>query len=634
MADLPAHLAHLERLVELERAEERSRFDLERSSLSLSARQERGHALLDLKVTELRALAGRMLVELAPTRHGREIPASLIGAGTPVRLARRRAEDDEEVRGVVSRLSRGRITVALDALPPDWVESGVVCLELIPSEVTYERLQAGLRRLARGESKTLEQWRSLLVGNRAPQFDPHPERHEAPQLNAEQVEALNLAMNARDVALVHGPPGTGKTTVLAEIIERAAARGERVLAAAASNLAVDNLLERVAPSGLKVLRLGHVARVLEPLLPLTLEEQTEAHPSQTLARELLDEAHALLARSKKLAARGRSTTRFAESRQARFDAARLFSEARERMRGVREQIVSGAQVVFVTCTGAEVELLDRQQFDLAVIDEATQATEPAVLLPLMKARRAVLAGDPCQLSPTVLSPEAARQGLARSLFERWLELFGPAIGRTLREQHRMHEAIMAFPSRAMYRGELRAHPLVAGWTLADLPGVQGSCDLSPLLFLDTAGKGFDDEVGEDGESRRNPQEAALVARRVRALLQAGVPPSGISVIAPYSAQVQQLRALLPGDEMEIDTVDGFQGRENDAVVVSLTRSNALGELGFLNDIRRMNVAITRARRQLLVVGDSATLGGHAFYRGFIDQATAAGGYRSAWDEPG
>ncbi len=636
MPEIAEHVARLERLLELERREERARFDLERSSLSLEARQEKGHALLDLRAQDTRALAGRVLVELAPSRQGAEVPTTLVGAGSIVRVTRRRgAEDDEEVRAVVARLSRTRVAIALDGAPPDWVDGGgAVCLELLPNDVTYERQRAGLRRLAKAEGKALDRWRALLAGQRPPELDPHPERHASEALNPEQNEALSLSLAARDVALVHGPPGTGKTTVLAEVVERAVARGERVLASAASNAAVDNLLARVAPSGLRVLRLGHVARVSEALLALTLEEQIDSHESQGIARELLDEAHALLARSRKQAARGRAADRLAQAREARREAGRLFAEARERMRAVRERIVSEAQVVFATCTGAETELLERQEFDLAVVDEATQATEPSVLLAILRAKRAVLAGDPFQLPPTVLSPEAAKAGLSRSLFERLLAEHGPGIARMLREQHRMHERIMAYPSRALYRGELRAHPDVAAHTLAQLPGVAASARLErPVVFLDTAGKGFDDETGEDGESRRNPQEAALVAARVRELLAAGVPPAGISVIAPYSAQVQALRSLLPVEGLEIDTVDGFQGRENEAVVVSLTRSNAAGEVGFLADVRRMNVAITRARRHLLVVGDSATVSAHPFYRDFLEHVTASGGYESAWDEP-
>lgn len=632
MPEIVRHIAELERLLEIERREERARHAIERSALSLEGRQERGHALLDLKAADSRSLAGRVLVELVPARPGREIPSTLIGAGSLVHVVRRRSEDDEEVSGVVARLSRTHLSLALDGPPPDWVELGNVCLELLPNDVTYERQRSGLRRLATAEGKTFDRWRGLLVGDRAPEFEVHSGAQSSPRLNPEQNEALSLALAARDVALVHGPPGTGKTTVLAAIVERAVARGERVVAAAASNLAVDNLLERVVASGLRVVRLGHAARVTEALLPYTLEEQIQRHEAHGIARDLLDEAHGLLARSRKQAARGRSADRFAQARAARREAGKLFAEARERMRAVREQIVASAHVVFATCTGAEVDLLDRQELDLAVVDEATQATEPSVLLPMLRARRAVLAGDPCQLPPTVLSPDAARAGLARSLFERLLAMHGPKIARMLREQHRMHERIMAFPSRALYSGELRAHPDVADHLLAELEGASRSEALrEPIVFLDTAGKGFEDQAGEDGESRHNLQEAELVALRVRALIDAGVTPACISVIAPYSAQVQVLRSLLPIDGLEIDTVDGFQGRENEAVVVSLTRSNAEAEIGFLADIRRMNVAITRARRHLLVVGDSATVGAHPFYRGFIEHVTEVGGYRSAWD---
>jgi superfamily I DNA and/or RNA helicase len=625
---LEDHVAALVRLLELERAEEVRRFELEQSGLSPEARQERGHAIVGLVAVETRSLAGRVLAHLAPSREGAQIPSSQIGAGSIVRVSLRRGEE-EPVTGVVSRLSRATLAVAFDGAPPLWLDDGSLVLELVPSAVTYERQRAGLSRLLQGSERHLEKWRALLTGIRAPTFRGSGEFFSSEPLNPEQREAVRLSLTADDLALVHGPPGTGKTTVLAEVVLSAVARGERVLASAASNTAVDNLLARVAGRGVKGVRLGHVARVDEALIPYTLDEQLEASEAKGIARELLDEAHALLAKARKLASRGRSAERFQEAREARSQASRRFAEARERLRGVRAQIVQRAQVVFATCTGAQAEVLDGERFDLAVIDEATQATEPSALLALLRARKAVLAGDPAQLPPTVLSQEAARGGLARSLFERLLSTHGPGVARMLREQHRMHAQIMAFPSRELYGSELRAHPRVAGHTLDELPGVNAG--RPPLSFIDTAGKGFEDEAGEDGESRRNPLEAALVAREVQALLSSGLSPAQVSVIAPYDAQVQTLRALLPFPDLEVDTVDGFQGRENEAVVVSLTRSNPNGEVGFLADIRRMNVAITRARRHLLVVGDSATVSSHPFYRRFVDHVTLCGGYVSAWE---
>lgn len=631
--DLGTHIDALARLLELERAEERERLQQAREALTAEQRQQSGLVLLDLQVADVRSLAGRFLVTFAPRRAGMEFASQRPGAGAIVRLVRRRPQDDDEKpSGVIARRSRTQVQVAFEQPLPDWAEDGAVNLELLPNDVSYERQRAGLARLRGGAEKHLDRWRKILTGEVAPEFDAHLPFSPSDALNPEQNEALRLALAAKDLALVHGPPGTGKTTVLAELIVRSVRRGEKVLVSAASNTAVDNLLERLVEAGVEVVRLGHVARVSEALLPWTLDEKIQTHTSQGIAKDLLDRAHQLLAHSRKQIERGRSRERFQNAREARREASELFKEARRMMRGVREQILDSAQVVCATCAGSEVELLDRHLFDLAVVDEATQATEPAALLPVLRARRAVLAGDHRQLPPTVLSQSAASQGLSRSLFERMLELHGPSISRMLREQHRMNERIMRFPSDQLYGGELRAHPAVAGHTLSDLPHVVGDGP-GPLEFLDTAGKGFDEEIAPGTESTRNPGEAQLVAREVRKLIDLGVKPEEIAVIAPYDAQVQTLRALLPEPGLEIDTVDGFQGREREAVIVSLTRSNADAQVGFLADIRRMNVAITRARRYLLVVGDSATVSAHPFYSAFVDEVTSAGGYRSAWDEP-
>lgn len=303
------------------------------------------------------------------------------------------------------------------------------------------------------------------------------------------------------------------------------------------------------------------------------------------------------------------------------------------------------------------------RFDWALLDEATQATEPLSLLAFLRARRLVLAGDPCQLPPTVLSQAAQARGLAVSLLERLLADHadhgpGPERMTLLREQHRMHRDIMAFPSQEFYRGALRCHPAAADRTLAALRPPAGeesetaaALDVPPFLFIDTAGKGWDAERPEGSDSFHNPGEAELLLQRVRLLLEAGLAPQHIGVIAPYSAQVALLRALAPSrlgaeaaSAVEIDSVDGFQGREKEAVLVSLVRAGAArsgprpGEqpgsqatIGFLADLRRLNVALTRARRHLVLIGDSATLGGHPCYARLIAHAEAQGAYRSAWE---
>jgi ATP-dependent RNA/DNA helicase IGHMBP2 len=287
-------------------------------------------------------------------------------------------------------------------------------------------------------------------------------------------------------------------------------------------------------------------------------------------------------------------------------------------------VLERAQVVLATLTSLDAPPLAGRRFPLAVVDEATQAVEPALYLALLRADRAVLAGDHLQLPPTILSAAAQAGGLGVSLFERLIALHGDAAKVTLAEQHRMNARIMAFPSEALYGGALRAHPAVADRAI----------DAAPLEVVDTSGRGFEEETPPGSDSRQNEGEATLAAAEVARVLALGIPPGEIAVISPYDAQVQRLRQLLAAEVeggLEVDTVDGFQGREKEAVIVSLVRANETGEVGFLADVRRMNVALTRARSKLVVVGDGATVSRHPFYDRFLRHAEASGAWRSAWD---
>jgi superfamily I DNA and/or RNA helicase len=311
------------------------------------------------------------------------------------------------------------------------------------------------------------------------------------------------------------------------------------------------------------------------------------------------------------------------------DARALLAEARRLEARAEAEVLDGCDVVLATLTSLDGPALAGRRWALAVVDEATQAVEPATYLALLRVERAVLAGDHLQLPPTVLSAAAQAGGLGVSLFERLVEVHGDAVKVTLAEQHRMNARIMAFPSEALYAGALRAHPAAADRPLDD----------SPLEVVDTSGRGFEEETPEGSESKVNPGEAALVAHEVRTILARGLAPGDVAVIAAYDAQVQRLRDLLAAEVeagLEVDTVDGFQGREKEAVVVSLVRANAEGEVGFLADVRRMNVAITRARAKLVVVGDGATVARHPFYERYLRHAEQTGAWRSAWErgEPG
>ena len=628
--DLDQHLKALGALLDIERAAEKERFLEARARLTLAQREARGFVLVDVEAIEEGGLAGRSLVTYARPG-GRELGGSEIGVGSIVRvLPKRHAEsggrrdaeaEDDAPSGLVARRQRARLSIAFDDAPPDWATEGRVVIELQPSSVTYQRLSGAVRRM-----REARRWHAVLRGE-PPRFEARPRAGEpAAALNAEQQAALDLAERAQDVMLVHGPPGTGKTTVLVEVIRRAVARSEKVLASAPSNLAVDNLVERLVAAGVDVVRLGHPARVLPSVVEHTLDQRTRVHDQARIAADLVKEALRLRADARKSKQR-RGPGRFSDARASEREARKLMAEARELEDRAESAVLENAQVICATLTGLESRVLQDwsatpdgpRRFDLTVVDEATQSVEPAVYLALLRADRAVLAGDPRQLPPTVLSSEA--QALSVSLFER-LSAAHPESMVTLAEQYRMNEKIMRYPSDALYAGKLRAHRSVAHHAIDD----------APLLMIDTAGRGFEEETPEGSESKMNSGEAELAAAEVRKLLLAGVRAQDIAVITPYDAQAQKLRQVLEDEpELEIDTVDGFQGREKEAVVVSLVRSNDSGELGFVADLRRINVALTRARKKLIVIGDSATVARHPFYAGFVRYAESIGAWRSAWD---
>jgi hypothetical protein len=617
--DLAHHLTRLSALLEAERAEERRRFEEARGRLSVGEREARGIAIADVEAVDESALAGRALVTYG--RRGLALGGGRVGVGSVVSVTLRREARPDAPSGVVARRTRTAVAVAFDEPPPDWATDGRVVLELEPSQVTWERLAAGIARLR--DEPAGRRWHAPLTGG-VPRFLRTARGPAlAHALNAEQAAALDLADRAEDLALIHGPPGTGKTTVLVEVVRRAAARGEKVLAAAPSNLAVDNLVERLAAERLSCVRLGHPARVLPALLAHTLESRTEGHEAARIAKGLVEEALALR-RSAAKRRQKRGPGRFSEARAGEREARTLLAEARALEARAAADVLDRADVVLATLTSLDAPVLAGRRYPLAVVDEATQAVEPALYLALLRADRAVLAGDHLQLPPTVLSAAAQEGGLGVSLFERLVPLAGPGARVTLAEQHRMNARIMAFPSEALYAGALRAHPAARDRAI----------DEAPLEVVDTAGRGFEEETPAGSDSKQNPGEAELVAAEVASLLARGLPPDGVAVISPYDAQVQRIRQLLAAEVergLEVDTVDGFQGREKEAVIVSLVRSNEPGEVGFLADVRRMNVALTRARAKLVVVGDGATVSRHPFYARFLAHAEATGAWRSAWD---
>ncbi|MFT3924589.1 MAG: AAA domain-containing protein [Myxococcales bacterium] len=628
----------LERLKALwlrERLATRERFRQERSTLSLAERVERGLALEDLHVSDAEAVAGGRLRLWLETRGSIDLDDVRISNGEPVSLWWQAPDEPEAISAVVSRRARGKLALVVDGDVPERIWDGGFQLDREAPESTFDRGERAITRLiaARTGSPEAILREALLRGTSKLSQASEPTFLDG-ELNPPQRVAVSLALAAAPLSLIHGPPGTGKTRTLVEVIRQCVQRGERVLVTAASNTAVDNLAERLIAHRVPLVRLGHPARVSPEVEGATLDALVEVSDASKLARTWNREAEQLRRTADKRLARGAITYR--ERRGMLQEASRLIGDARALLASAQDLVLAQAKVICATCAGADSKLMQRFPVDRVVIDEATQAPDPMSLIALLKAPKAVLAGDPMQLPPTVIDEEAAHNGLASTWFER-VATMQPELVALLRVQHRMHETLMHFPSQSMYQGQLLATPSVAQHTLEELGMRPDSLRPGVLVFIDSAGRGWEEEHASNDPSSRNPQQAERAAAELKRLLRRGLAPDQVAVITPYEAQARLLRSLLAeerGQGLEIGTVDGFQGREKEAIIVDLVRSNPDRALGFLTDIRRMNVALTRAKRFLLVLGDSATLGGHDYYDAFLRTVEREGTWVSAWaDDP-
>lgn len=636
------HFRRLAALMASEAKAENEQLQQQVQRLAPAAAEATGNSLIGLTIRdEVAGLGGRVLVTLGKRNQQLELPWTRLRVGSPVQLSEENVATMQGWRGVVSQLRRENVQVALQQWPEAQSDRPTFRLDLAGDEIAHQREAAALAAAEGAKGDRLAALRAVLLGEAPALFQPvAPLSPTAGDLNPSQQAAVAHALAAEDVAIIHGPPGTGKTTAVVELIRQAVQRGEKVLTCAPSNLAVDNIFERLLAlpelaTGGNVVRIGHPARVLPALRDQTLDLLVENHPDMKLVRKLTKEAHALRASAGKYT---RAKPEPGARQEMRAEAKAMLADARRLEEQLVERIFSAARVVCATLTGLDDRLLRGYRFDRCVIDEAAQSTEPGSWIPLRYSQRLVLAGDHCQLPPTILSQDAATGGLGVSLMERLLQQANnpTTLARQLDVQYRMHQQIMEFSSQTFYGGTLVAAPTVAAHLLCDLPSVIAN-DLTavPVAFIDTAGADYSEALEPDGESRFNEGEAEVVQRKVMQLAEAGLAPTQISIISPYSAQVRLLRDRLKpyvDQGLEIGSIDGFQGRENEAVIISLVRSNGEGEIGFLADTRRMNVALTRARRHLIIIGDSATIAGHPFYADLLAYFDQIGAYYTVWEE--
>uniref|UniRef100_A0A8C4EQ79 Immunoglobulin mu DNA binding protein 2 n=1 Tax=Dicentrarchus labrax TaxID=13489 RepID=A0A8C4EQ79_DICLA len=535
--------------------------------------------------------------------------------------------------GIVTRVSQVSISVAFDDSKDglSFDTDALYNVLKLANDVTYKRMKKALNLLNGYSNGPAGSLINVLFGDSKPssQSQPNEVKFFNSNLDDSQREAVSFALSQRELAVIHGPPGTGKTTTVVEIILQAVKQGQKVLCCAPSNVAVDNLVERLARCKAKVLRLGHPARLLESIQKHSLDAilaQSDNANIITDIRKDIDKVG-----MKKMREKG-------ERVNFKREIGELRKELKTREATAITQILKSADVVLSTNTGAcgdgPLKFLPAEHFDWVVIDECAQALESSCWIALLRARKCILAGDYKQLPPTIKSQTAASKGLSLSLMERLIQMYGDSVVRMLTVQYRMNSAIMEWASKEMYQGRLTAHSSVERHVLKDLPGVTCVDETStPLLLIDTAGCGLSEMEITDEQSKGNQGEVDIVELHIKALTEAGLKAKDIAVIAPYNLQVDLLRQKLSArhPELEIKSVDGFQGREKEAVVLSLVRSNRKGEVGFLAEDRRINVAVTRARRHIAVVCDTQTVQNHAFLKSLIDHMTEFGEVRTAFE---
>ena len=556
--------------------------------------------------------------------------------GMPVSLFSNHDPEHDRINGTISSVGKDgmRISFKVDELP-DWSRRGKLGVDLLFDEYSYREMFNALKK-GKEVSKDPKQGVLVrrLIGEELIPLESKEDYFENAGLNASQNQAIQAILKMNPVTLLHGPPGTGKTTTLIHAVcALLKQNNQQILAVAPSNTAVDLLTERLDASGVVVTRIGNPVKVSEHLQELTLDAKIDLHHANKDIKSLQKQIRAYTEMAQKYKRNFGKAERV--QRKALFDEAYRVRKDVDRIQDfIIGDVLDKSQVITATLVGANHDVIKNRIYDVVIIDEAAQALEPACWIPILKANHVILAGDHCQLPPTVKSSKEPRHKLSQTLFEK-ITNHSPQIVSMLDVQYRMNEKIMKYPSSALYNGMLKADHTVAHWSL--------NGDTEPILFIDTAGAGFE-ELETEG-AIANLGEAHFLKSHLKANIIAWMDSEiperwpSIGVIAPYRKQVSLLKEILAEDEelkahadlIKVQTIDSFQGQERDVIYISLTRSNTEQHIGFLSDVRRMNVAMTRARKKLIVIGDSATIGTHPFYREFINYAEAIGHYHSVWE---
>jgi len=622
-------------LLSLERQVDKNLFTAATQSTSVAQRRTSGMCWYPIVIKgQEMGYADYLTLELERPSHT-EISHQFRFGGSAQLFSNLNPEADY-IDGVIAFVSGNKMKLSfkVDELP-EWASDGKLGVQVLFDDNSYDEMEKALQWPIKSNLPTeTQRLVDVLIGKKEPSFTKTFQPSNAPTLNDSQNQAVNRMLAADDVAIVHGPPGTGKTTTLIQGIKALLAQGEeQILVVAPSNAAVDLLSEQLANAGHSVVRIGNPSKVSDHLLALTLDHQIQQHSTNKEIKKLKKRANEFRDMAHKYKRNFGKAER--EQRKALFDEAhKILKDVEHMEQYIIKDILGKTQIIAATLVGANHYTIRQLKYNVVVIDEAAQALEPACWIPILKAKKVIFAGDHCQLPPTIKSQEAGQAGLSVTLFEKCIQMM-PQAAVLLDTQYRMHQSIMGFSSAQFYNGLLKAHESNATHYILT--------NDKPIEFIDTAGCGFEETT--DQKSIANPEEAAMLIQVLLSYYihweqqQLGLPQPSTGVIAPYKDQIYALHEALANNtdlqpfkgSIVINTIDSFQGQEKDIIFISMTRSNADGVIGFLKDYRRMNVAMTRARKKLVVIGDSATLSRNTFYDQFIKYCEQHNAYSSAWE---
>ena len=619
---LKKYIKNLIRLINYEREAEIDLMTREISTMSGKKREELGRAINKVKGKNLGKELGLQIVQ-----YGRSEIMVLISTGDPLR---------SDLTGTVTEKGARFIKIAFEKRVPRWALKKKVRIDLYANDITFRRMEDNLRHLSLKGKNALE----YILNERNPKKNKQTPyiKYIDESLNDSQKIAVESALSCENFFLIHGPFGTGKTRTLVELISQETRQNHKVLATAESNAAVDNILERLMENKkLKLTRLGHPQRVSKHNITQTLAYKVENHKLNKKIKKILKGTENLIEKrkvhtkpspqyrrgfsdyeilhnaSKGKGGRGISVDKM-KSMAKWIEINQQIDEAHDEIKRIENRmirdIVDESDVILATNSSAALEAIARVKFDVAIIDEASQATIPSVLIPIAKAHRFILAGDHKQLPPTIISDRAGE--LEKTLFEELIKIY-PFKSQLLNVQYRMNSLLMKFPNQEFYNNDLKSDLSVDDITINDI--IQSDDFEKPMLFIDTSDvKNNGEKHLKDSKSIINNVEAKICIKVAEDYLNNGLGEDDIGIISPYADQVKLISDLTP---VEVKTVDGFQGREKEVIIISTVRSNNNGNIGFLKDLRRLNVAITRAKRKLVIVGNRNTLESNETYSRLI-----------------